>query len=308
MLISIVSPVYKAEEILDQLILRITNSVNTITGEYEIVLVEDGGNDRSWDIIEKYCKKDNHIKGIKLSRNFGQHYAITAGLDICRGEWAVVMDCDLQDQPEEILKLYSEALKGYDIVYAKRKQRHDGVLKKLFSNLFYKIFAWLSGVSQDGSIANFGIYSRKAINAVNSLREPMRSFATMIKWVGFKSTAINVEHAERFAGRSTYNFKKLLRLALDISLAYSDKPLRLTVKVGVIISSSAFLVGLFTLYRYFIGKITEPGFTSLIVSIWFLSGLIILTLGVIGLYVSKIFEGIKQRPLYIIEKIIGNEE
>src|SRR6185312_3974873 len=171
MLLSIVSPVYKAEKIVDELVRRTTESVKEITEDYEIILVEDGGGDGSWQKIESYSKTDNHVKGIKLSRNFGQHNAITAGLDHCQGDWIVVMDCDLQDQPEEIPNLYREALKGFDIVYAKRKQRHDSYLKKIGSRIFYKGFAWLSGVPQDGTIANFGIYSSNAIAAVNDLRE-----------------------------------------------------------------------------------------------------------------------------------------
>lgn len=307
MLLSIVSPVYKAEKIVDELIRRIHESVSTITSDYEIILVEDGGEDGSWQKIETHSKTDSHIKGIKLSRNFGQHNAITAGLDHCLGDWIVVMDCDLQDQPEEIPKLYNEALIGFDIVYAKRKQRHDSYFKKITSKIFYKLFAWLSGVPQDGTIANFGIYSSKAIHAVNELREPLRSFAVMIKWVGFKSTSIFVEHAERFEGKSTYNFRRLLHLAIDVSLAFSDKPLRMTVKLGAIISGSSFLYGIYTLYKYFTGQITEPGFTSLILSLWFLSGLIIFILGVLGLYLGKVFEGIKERPLYIIEMSIENK-
>ena len=302
MILSIVSPVYYAEKIIDELIKRICASVSLITNDYEIILVEDGSKDNSWNKIAQHCKQNEKVKGIKLSRNFGQHNAITAGLDHCQGDWIVVMDCDLQDQPEEIPNLYREALKGFDIVYAKRKQRHDSYLKKIGSRIFYKGFAWLSGVPQDGTIANFGIYSSNAIAAVNDLREPLRSFATMIKWVGFKSTAIYVEHAERFEGNSTYNFHRLLNLALDISLSFSDKPLKMTVKLGALISMGAFLFGIYTLYKYFTGQITEPGFTSLILSVWFLAGLIIFILGVIGLYLGKVFDGIKKRPLYIIEK------
>lgn len=302
MLLSVVSPVYRAENIVDELVNRIHKAVSSISQEYEIILVEDGGPDSSWEKIERQTEKDSRVKGIKLSRNFGQHTAITAGLDHCTGEWIVVMDCDLQDQPEEIPRLYEEAIKGFDIVYAKRRERYDSWLKKISSKLFYKIFGWLSGVPQDGSIANFGIYSSKAIRAVNQLREPLRSFATMIKWVGFKSTGIYVEHAERFEGKSTYNFKKLINLALDISLAFSDKPLRMSVKLGAVLAFSAFLFGIVTLFRFFAGHITETGYTSLIVSIWFLSGLIIFILGVIGLYLGKVFDGIKNRPLYIIEK------
>lgn len=302
MVLSIVSPVYKAEKIVDELIRRIHASVSGITADYEIILVEDGGGDQSWERIQSNIAVDNRVKGIKLSRNFGQHSAITAGLDHCKGAWIVVMDCDLQDRPEEIPRLYAAALKGFDIVYAKRAQRNDSFLKCLWSAIFYKLFAWLSGVPQDGTIANFGIYSAKAIQAVNKLREPLRSFATMIKWVGFKSTSISVVHGERFEGKSSYNLKKLLNLALDISLAFSDKPLRMTVKLGAIISFSAFLFGLVMLYKYFTGQITQPGYTSLIVSLWFLSGLIIFILGVIGLYLGKVFESVKSRPLYVISE------
>lgn len=302
MILSIVSPVYKAEKIIDELIRRIHESVAGITDNYEIILVEDGGGDKSWEKIASHSEVDKRVKGIKLSRNFGQHHAITAGLDHCKGDWIVVMDCDLQDRPEEIPQLYQEALKGFDIVYAKRKQRQDNFFKKIYSNLFYKLFAWLSGVPQDGSIANFGIYSSGAIQAVNKLREPLRSFATMIKWVGFKTSAIWVEHAERLEGKSTYDFRKLLHLAMDISLAFSDKPLKMTIKLGAMISFTSFLFGIYTLYKYFTGQITAAGYTSLIVSVWFLSGLIIFILGVIGLYIGKMFDGIKNRPLYLIEK------
>jgi dolichol-phosphate mannosyltransferase len=303
-LLTIVSPVYQAEDIVDELLGRIHKSVSGITQNYEVILVEDGSKDNSWNKIEKHCKRDNRIKGIKLSRNFGQHNAITAGLDHCKGDWIIVMDCDLQDQPEEIPNLYAEALKGFDIVFARRKQRHDSYFKKLTSKLFNKIFVWLSGMPDAQSVANFGIYSADTIKAVNKLREPLRSFATMIKWVGFETTSINVEHAERYAGKSSYTLRKLLRLAIDVSLSYSDKPLRMTVKVGAFIAIGAFCFGIYTLYKYFSGGITEPGFASLILSLWFLSGLIIFILGVIGLYLGKVFEGIKHRPLYIIEKIV----
>jgi len=188
--LSIISPVYKAENIVEELVKRISRSVLAITDDYEIILVEDGSPDNSWKQIEIECVKDSRVKGIKLSRNFGQHHAITAGLDFCKGQWIAVMDCDLQDQPEEIPKLYQEAQKGFDIVYAKRRKRNDSFLKKTTSRLFYKTFEWLSGLPQDGSVANFGIYSCQAIQELNRLREPLRSFATMINWVGFKSPAI----------------------------------------------------------------------------------------------------------------------
>ena len=307
--LSIVSPVYRAELIVEELVKRINAAVASITDSYEIILVEDCGPDNSWAKIEEECKKDSRVKGIKLSRNFGQHHAITAGLDHSKGAWIVVMDCDLQDRPEEIPNLYKKAQEGYDIVYARRKDRKDKFIKRMSSKLFYSAFFYLSGIKQDSTIANFGIYSRKAINAINSLREPMRGFAPMAKWVGFKNTAIDVVHAERFEGESSYNWSRLIKLALDIAISYSDKPLKLVIKTGMFISLFSLLYIIYTLICYFTGVIKLTGFTSLIISIWFLSGLIIFTLGVIGQYVGRSFEGIKNRPIYIIdEKINGEDE
>jgi dolichol-phosphate mannosyltransferase len=300
--ISIVIPVYRAEFIVDELVSRLCASLNSITSQYEIILVDDCGPDKSWDKILANAANNSKIIGIKLSRNFGQHHAITAGLDKSTGNWVVVMDCDLQDQPEEIAKLYAKAKEGYDIVFARRAQRQDTFFKRFTSQLFYKGFAYLSGIPQDGTIGNFGIYNRKVIDAINSMREPMRAFAPMARWVGFNRTAIDVAHAERFEGSSSYNWSRLITLALDIAMAYSDKPLKLTVKLGIGISFLSVLYTLYNIVLYNMGIIKLSGYTSLIVSIWFLSGLTIFTLGILGLYLGKVFEGIKDRPLYIIDK------
>lgn len=299
--ISIVSPVYKAENLIDILISRIQQSVGQITENYEIILVDDHGPDNSWDKIKENALKDERVKGIKLSRNFGQHYAISAGLDQAQGEWVVVMDCDLQDQPEEIIKLYSKSLEGFDIVLARRHDRKDSFLKKLFSKYFYKTLSYLTGTKQDSTIANFGIYHNRVISSICSMRESIRYFPTMVRWVGYKSTSINVEHAERAEGETSYNLSRLINLALDIILAFSDKPIRLTVKAGLIISTMSLIFAFITIFRYLFGNISVLGYTSLITSIWFLSGLIISILGIIGLYVGKTFEGVKARPIYIID-------
>jgi len=299
--ISIISPVYKAEKIVSQLVNRITNSIEPITLDYEIILVEDNSPDNSWYEIEKICKTNNKVKGIKLSKNFGQHKAITAGIEHSMGEWVVVMDCDLQDQPEEIPKLFNKAKEGFDVVLAKRKNRKDNFIKKLFSKLFYAFLTYLTGTNHDPTIANFGIYHKKVINAVCSMKESIRYFPTMIKWVGFKQTKIAVEHAERVEGKTSYNFKKLLNLALDIILAYSDKPIRIMIKLGFLISFMGLIFALIVFIRFLGGKITVSGYASLIISIWVLSGIIIMMLGIVGLYVGKTFEGVKNRPIYIID-------
>ncbi|WP_037373236.1 glycosyltransferase family 2 protein [Salinimicrobium xinjiangense] len=305
--LSIVSPVYNAEKIIPQLISRIEISVQKITADYEIILVEDKGQDNSWELIEKEASANSKVVGIKLSRNFGQHYAITAGLDEADGDWVVVMDCDLQDQPEEIEKLYHKAQEGFEIVIARRSNRKDSFVKKLFSKMFYRTLGYLTGSKQDETVANFGIYSRKAVNAIVSMRESIRYFPTMVKWVGFKSVVVPVEHAARSEGNTSYNLKRLLNLALDIILAYSDKPIRLVVKTGLFISFLSVVIALIYFIKWVKGDVVVLGYTSLIISIWLLSGVILSTLGIIGLYVGKIFEGVKKRPIYIIEKIIKEQ-
>ncbi|RAI85574.1 glycosyltransferase family 2 protein [Algoriphagus yeomjeoni] len=298
--LSIISPVYRAENILDLLVSRIKACIPV--QEYEIILVDDYSPDNSWNKIEELARQHPEIKGIKLSRNFGQHYAITAGLDAAKGEWIIVMDCDLQDRPEEIPNLYQEANKGFDVVLAKRENRQDGFFKKLSSKLFYRTLAWLTGSHQDESIANFGVYHRKVVNEIIGMRESIRYFPTMVKWVGFRQTAIPVIHAENGDRGSTYGLRKLFNLALDIMLAYSDKPIRLAVKLGFLVALTGFLFALYTLYRYLDGDIIVAGYASLIISIWMLTGFLLTTLGMVGLYIGKTFEGVKNRPIYIIEK------
>lgn len=305
MLISIVIPVYQAEKILEELIRRIKAAMEFTLGDYTVVLVDDGSTDDSWNVITKITSSHKNIRAIKLSRNFGQHHAITAGLDHCIGSWVVVMDCDLQDRPEEIKNLYLKACEGFDIVFAKRMVRKDPFFKKKSSALFYRLYSYLTGIKYDGTVANFGIYNQKVIEVLKTMREPLRAFAPMVRWVGFNKAFIEVEHGQRYAGKSTYNYRKVFHLATNIILSYSDKPLKLIIRLGLMISLLSFLIGGYYLVSYFSGKVLVSGYTSIIISIWFLGGLIILNLGVIGLYISKIFTGIKERPLYIIDKKIN---
>jgi glycosyltransferase involved in cell wall biosynthesis len=299
--ITIVSPVYSAANIVPELVNRIDLALSKITDNYEIILVEDCGPDNSWEVIQEIAKTNLRVKGFKLSKNFGQHYAITCGLDHAKGDWIVVMDCDLQDQPEEIVKLYQKTFDGYDVVLAQRVIRQDKFVKRLFSKLFYRILGYLTGSKLDSSIANFGIYNQKVIQSLILMRESIRYFPTMVKWVGFRQTAIPIEHSQRSEGKTSYNFKRLFNLALDIMLAYSDKPIRLMIRFGLIISLASFFMGFVFLMKYLFGEVTVQGYTSLIISTWFFSGLILIMIGVVGLYVGKTFEGVKRRPIYIIQ-------
>ncbi|MBM7661688.1 dolichol-phosphate mannosyltransferase [Bacillus mesophilus] len=302
--ISVVVPVYGCVSCLEELHRRLTDSLKQITTDFEMIFVNDASPDHSWDKIEQLVKKDDRVVGINLSRNFGQHYAITAGLDYSSGDWIVVMDCDLQDQPEEIEKLYTQAKEGFDIVLGRRANRNDTIFKKLSSKLFYKVFSYLTETEQDGTVANFGIYHTKVISALLSMRENLRFFPTMVKWVGFKSTTIDIQHSLRIEGNSSYSLKKLLKLAFNVMIAFSDKPLRLTVGAGFMISFFSFIYALYIVIRDLMGIKAIQGWPSLIVSIWFLSGLIIFVLGIIGIYLGKAFDEVKKRPIYIVKDTI----
>ncbi|SEM20727.1 dolichol-phosphate mannosyltransferase [Aquimarina amphilecti] len=304
MKLSIISPVYKAENIIPLLIERINQGVTKVTDDYEIILVEDNSPDDSWAIIKDIATINKKVIGIKLSRNFGQHYAITAGLHKATGDWIVVMDCDLQDQPEEIEKLYNKTKEGYDIVLARRKVRKDSFFKKMFSIFFYKMLSFFTDTKQDRTVANFGIYHKKVIESVLKMGDVIRVFPIMIQWVGFSKTAIDVDHSKREIGKSTYTFSKLFKLAVNTFLTFSNKPLMLTVRFGFLISLFSFLVGCYYLFKYLTNGIVILGYTSLILSIWFLAGIIIFSIGILGLYVGKIFDTAKKRPTFIIDETI----
>lgn len=302
---SVVVPVYKGELFLDTLYERLKTTLENITNKFEIILVNDSSPDGSWNIIKRIVDKDPRVIGIDLSRNFGQHYAITAGLDKSRGNWVVVMDCDLQDKPEEIIKLYKKAKEGFDIVLGRRVERKDNFIKRVSSKLFYKTFSYLTDTKQDESVANFGIYSRETINAIISMRENLRFFPIMVKWVGYKSTSIDIEHGARELGRSSYTFRNLLKLSLNTMLSYSDKPLKITVKIGFFISLFSFVYALVIIVRALLGIKGIEGWPSLIVSIWLIGGLLLFVLGIIGLYISRIFDETKKRPIYLVREIYG---
>lgn len=299
-LISVVTPVYRAEGCLEELYRRLVAALSGITQDFEIVMVEDCGGDRSWEIIRELARRDPRVKGIQFSRNFGQHYGITAGLDHCDGDWVVVMDCDLQDRPEEIPRLYARAQEGYDVVLASRGVRADSVSKRLGSWLFYRLFSWLADIDYDGSSGNFRIISRKVVTAFRQMREQLRFFGGQVKWMGFPTTSIEVQHDERYAGPSTYTLAKLLRLATETIVAYSDKPLRLSVRFGFALAAIAFCFGIYIVVHAILYGSPIVGWASLIVSFYFIGGVIIAILGVIGIYLGKTFDEAKKRPLYVV--------
>lgn len=302
-LISVVVPCYRCAATISELVKRLEASLQPISSEYEIILINDASPDNDWNEIKKQTALSDKVKGVDLSRNFGQHYAITAGLEHASGEWIVVMDGDLQDQPEEIAKLYNRGVNdGFDVVFARRTARKDSFLKKMSSKLFYLVFNYLTESSYDGSVANFSISKRNVIESMLRLREHNRLFPVFISWVGFDVSYVDVIHAKREEGESSYNLKKLIKLSTDIIIAQSNKPLRLTIKFGFVMTLLSFATGIYYIARYFIHDIPVQGWTSVIVSMYFLAGLTFAIMGVIGLYISKTFDETKNRPLYIIKE------
>lgn len=305
-MISIVSPVYRAEKILPILVEEICSTMKRIGEAFEIILVDDRSPDNSWEVMKELSKRYENLKIYRLSKNFGQHATITAGLTKAKGDWVVVMDCDMQDQPKEIEKLYYKAQEGYEVVLGKRVARVDKKTKKLGSKIFYKVFNYLAGIEVNNEVANFGIYHKKVIKAILEVGDKIKFFPLFVNWVGFKSVAIPIEHASREEGESSYSFLKLLSLAFNVIVSFSDKPLRLFVGFGGIISVLSILIGIFYTIQYLLGNISEPGFTSLVLSIWFLSGVIISCIGVVGVYLGKTFNQTKDRPVFIIDEEYEN--
>jgi glycosyltransferase involved in cell wall biosynthesis len=298
--LSVVTPVYRAEECLEELYRRLVAALSTITQDFEIVMVEDRGGDRSWELIGELARRDARVKGIQFSRNFGQHYGITAGLDYCDGDWVVVMDCDLQDRPEEIPRLYAKAQEGHEMVIALRGRRSDPLPKRMTSWLFYRLFSWLADIEYDGRSGNFRIISRKVVDSFRRMREQLRFFGGLVNWMGFPAAAVEVQHDERYAGPSTYTIAKLWKLASETIIAYSDKPLRLAVRFGFALAFLSFCYGIYIIFHALVYGSPITGWSSLIVSIYFIGGVIISILGMIGVYLGKTYDEAKKRPLYIV--------
>lgn len=300
--ISVISPVYCCANCLRDLCARLADTLPAISDQYEIVLVDDASPDGAWQLMRELCAADPRVKAIALSRNFGQHYAIAAGLEHARGEWIVVMDCDLQDRPEEIVNLYAKACEGNDVVFAERSTRQDGWFKRMSSRSFIALLNYLSGAKYDHRTANFGIYSRAVVDAIRSMGDQSRFFPVMVRWAGFAVASIPVRHDARADGRSAYTLRRLARLALDIILSYSDKPLRLVAALGIIVSMVALGMTAFSIYRYLHGDVSVAGYTSVIASMWLLAGVTLFCMGIIGLYVGRVFESVKFRPVFIVRE------
>ena len=306
--ISVVIPVYGCKAALSELHRRLTASLSQITDAYEIILVDDNCPQNSWEEIVKLCQKDEKVKGYHLSRNFGQIRAITAGLDKSKGEGVVVMDCDLQDRPEAILELYQKAQEGYDVVFARRTERVDSVITKFLSKSFYKVYDYFTDGAFDSSICNFSISKRKVIDSYCSMREHNRAFTMFIRWLGFKETAIDLKADARFEGTSSYNLKRKLKMAFEIITSQSNKPLFFSVHAGFAIAFCSFLYIVYLMLRALLIGDVLSGWTTIVASIYLMGGILLVAIGVVGIYIGNIFEEAKNRPLYVIAEALNERE
>jgi glycosyltransferase involved in cell wall biosynthesis len=303
--ISVVVPVYGCEGCLVELHRRLVLAIESITHEFEILLVNDASPDSSWAAIQTLAAEDPRVKGINLSRNFGQHYAIAAGIDHAEGDWVVVMDCDLQHPPEEIEKLYRKALEGHDIVFGRRAERQDALLKRATSRLFARVLSYLTDSRHDGTVSNFTIASRKVVRTLRTMRERNRSYPLLLNWAGYDVALVEFQHARRFAGKSSYSFSSLVGFAIESIVSQSDKPLRLSIRFGFLVSLGAMLFSAWLIFRYLRWGIPVAGWTSVIVSIYFVAGLLFANLGIVGLYIGRIFDATKGRPLYVVKDTLN---
>jgi polyisoprenyl-phosphate glycosyltransferase len=299
---SFVIPVYGSPSSLEPLSRRIKKVC--AQRPYELILVDDACPKGSWFEIERLAKDDPAIVGVRLSRNFGQHAAIQAGLSRVRGEWIIVMDCDLQDRPEEVPRLWARACEGFDIVRAKRASRNDPLHRRIFSAAFYSVLSFLTGTHQSSQFSNFGIYSRKVIDTIIGWQEETKYFPAIVAWVGFPQTTLEVEQDSRFEGQSSYTFRKLLALGMNVVVGFSDKPMKLVMATGFLIAFFSFGIAFLVLCLHLSGALTIEGWASITLSLWFIGGSLLFSVGLTGLYVGRILVEAKGRPTFIIDRIL----
>lgn len=303
---SVVAPMYNEAGNLEALYARLVPVLDALADrEWELILVDDGSSDASWEVARQLHERDARVRGLRFSRNFGHHQALTAGLDYSRGARVVTMDSDLQDQPEEIPKLAAKMDEGYELVYAERMARRHSALKRMTSALFMYAMRHLADVPHPITGAVFRIMSRRFVDELCRLRERHRLFTGLTAWIGFKQTSVPVTHGERFAGETKYGLGNMLKLATDTVTAFSAKPLYFVIYVGAFVSTAALLFGVSVIVRYYVTGFSTQGWASLMTAVSFFSGLILLTLGAIGQYIARIFEQTKDRPIYIVEEGLG---
>lgn len=304
---AVIVPVYMGRAFLTELCERLVRTLRTMSDDFSIILVDDRSPDNAWPLICELARSEKRIKGIRLSRNFGQHHAITAGIDYARARWYVVMDCDLQDAPEDIPRLIEKAREGFDVVVGIRKKEGHGFAKRHASRLFYGLFNLLSGVDLNWGSGNFRVFSAPVADGFRRMREQMRFLPASLSLMGFESSGVEVQHYPRRDGKSSYTVRKLIALAGRTILAHSQMPLKLAALLGLLLATGSIFAGLFIAIRVWVWGSPVTGWASLIVAVFVVGGVQIFITGMVGVYIGKIFEEAKRRPLYFVQSTANLE-
>jgi glycosyltransferase involved in cell wall biosynthesis len=303
---SFVIPVHDEGETLGALAARLAAVIDRLDGESEVILVDDGSTDASFDLLVELNRRDPRFKAIRLTRNFGHQLAVTAGLDHAAGDAVVVMDADLQDPPELVFDLVERWRDGYEVVYAVRAQRpSDPFARRLLIKGFYRLFRRLTDVDMPVDAGDFRLVDRKALDAFRSMRENNRYVRGMFGWVGFRQIGVEYQRPARFAGRSKYPLRKLIKLAADGIMSFSNAPLRAALALGFVVSAISFLLGLTAIALRLANVHNVPGWASIVVVVLFLGGVQLTVMGMMGHYVARIYEEVKGRPLYLVREARG---
>jgi dolichol-phosphate mannosyltransferase len=304
--VSVVVPVYGCRDCLHELHRRTSAALEAVTDDFELVLIDDGSPDEAWPAIRDLAAVDGRVRGLRLSRNFGQHAAITAGLAASRGRWVVVMDCDLQDPPEEIPRLYAKALEGYEVVLSRREERVEPLHRRLAASAYFRLHNRVTRGNLHSNYTNLSVISRKVVDSFLALRDQDRQYLLILHWLGFRRAELEVKQSGRHAGRSSYSFRQLMKVALDGLFFQSTVLLRWVVYFGFFLALVGVALAGYALLSWITGH-HLPSWTALPMFGLFLAAFIIISGGVTGLYVGKIFDQVKGRPLFVVEAIAGGD-
>lgn len=308
--ISVIVPSFNEEKNVPLIYERLTSTLSQISDDYEIIFVNDCSKDNTLEVIKQLSKKDSHVKYISFSRNFGHQIAVSAGLDLCKGEAVVIIDADLQDPPELILEMYEKYKEGYKVVYAKRKSREGETwFKKITAKLFYRFLSAMTSIEIPVDVGDFRLIDKVIVKHLRNMPEKSKYIRGQISWIGYKQTFVEYHRDARLYGKTNYPLKKMLRLAFDGITAFSDKPLKMASAIGIISAILSLLAIVYALISHFIFDSAVSGWTSLIISVLFIGGVQLITIGIIGEYIARINNDVRNRPLYIIEEEnIENQE
>lgn len=304
--ISVVVPVYGCRGCLGELHRRLGAALEPLSTDYEVLLVDDGSPDDAWAEVRRLSALDPRVCGLRLSRNFGQHAAITAGLAASRGRWVVVLDCDLQDPPEEIPRLYAKALEGYDVVLSRREERVESLPRRLAASAYFRVHNMLAKGNLHTNYTNLSIISRKVVESFLALRDHDRQYLLILHWLGFRRAELDVRQSDRYTGQSSYSFRQLVKVAIDGLFFQSTVLLRWIIYLGFLLALGGLSLAGYALLSWISGH-QLPNWTALPMFGLFLAAFIIISGGVTGLYVGKIFDQVKGRPLFVVDEIVGGE-